>query len=149
MCCRCEPRQLGTEQLALLCNFAEVAVRNCSPRAAHNRLLSVSYRCVVDVKPRQLDTEQLALLCNFAEMAVREMEKDKLTGLQRGNSLAVEMTDYGMHRAVKALTNGCLVVDVRTAGWPVLFMNEQAADFVGKTRALSFDKEKKVVVQSC
>lgn len=84
----------------------------------------------MDVKPRQLDTEQLALLCNFAEMAVREMEKDKLAGLQRGNSLAEEMTDYGMHRAVKALTHGLLVVDARSPGWPVLFMNDQGADFL-------------------
>lgn len=74
-------------------------------------------------------------------MAVREMEKDKLIGLQRGNSLAAEMTDYGMHRAVKALTNGLLVVDVRSDGWPVLFMNEQAADFVGEIYALSSDGE--------
>lgn len=90
--------------------------------------------CVVDLKPRQLDTEQLALLCNFAEMAVREMEKDKLSGLQRGNSLAEEMTGHGMHRAVKALTHGLLVVDVRSLGWPVLFMNDQGADYVGTDR---------------
>lgn len=90
-------------------------------------------RCVVDLKPRQLDTEQLALLCNFAEMAVREMEKDKLSGLQRGNSLAEEMTGHGMHRAVKALTHGLLVVDVRSSGWPVLFMNDQGADYVGES----------------
>lgn len=85
----------------------------------------------MDIKPRQLDTDQLALLCNFAEMAVREMEKDKLCGLQRGKSLAAEMTDFGMHRAAKALTSGLLVVDVRSPGWPVQFMNDQAAEFVG------------------
>ena len=103
---------------------------------APEHLSVAAFRCVVDLKPRQLDTEQLALLCNFAEMAVREMEKDKLTGLQRGKSLAAEMKDHGMHRAVKALTSGLLVVDVRSMGWPVQFMNDQAADFVGESSAL-------------
>ena len=88
-------------------------------------------RCVIDTKPRTLDTEQMALLCNFAEMAVREMEKDKLCSLQRGNSLTDEMTADGMHRAVKALTEGLFVVDVMSPGWKILLMNEQAAEFAG------------------
>lgn len=88
-------------------------------------------RCVIDTKPRSLDTEQMALLCNFAEMAVREMEKDKLCSLQRGNSLAEEMTADGMHRAVKALTEGLFVIDVMSPGWKILLMNEQAAEFAG------------------
>ena len=88
-------------------------------------------RCVIDTKPRTLDTEQMALLCNFAEMAVREMEKDKLCSLQRGNSLAEEMTADGMHRAVKALTEGLFVIDVMSPGWKILLMNEQAAEFAG------------------
>lgn len=79
-----------------------------------------------------MDTEQLAILCNFAEMAVREMEKDKLCSLQRGNSLADEMTADGMHRAVKTLTQGLFVVDVMSPGWTVLLMNEQAAEFAGR-----------------
>lgn len=83
------------------------------------------------MKPRTLDTEQIALLCNFAEMAVREMEKDKLCSLQRGNSLAAEMTADGMHRAVKALTEGVFVIDVQSPGWKILLMNEQAASFAG------------------
>ena len=88
-------------------------------------------RCVIDTKPRTLDTEQMTLLCNFAEMAVREMEKDKLRSLQRGNSLADEMTADGMHRAVKALTEGLFVIDVMSPGWKILLMNEQAAEFAG------------------
>lgn len=88
-------------------------------------------RCVTDTKPRSMDTEQMALLCNFAEMAVREMEKDKLCTLQRGNSLAAEMTADGMHRAVKALTEGLFVIDVLSPGWKILLMNEQAEDFAG------------------
>lgn len=89
----------------------------------------------MDRKPRSLDTEQLALLCNFAEMAVREMEKDKLCTLQRGDSLAAQMTADGMHRAVKALTQGLFVVDVTAPGWKILLMNDQAASFAGRTHA--------------
>ncbi|KAL3138629.1 hypothetical protein ABBQ32_006391 [Trebouxia sp. C0010 RCD-2024] len=90
--------------------------------------------CVIDTEPRSMDTEQMALLCNFAEMAVREMEKDKLCTLQRGNSLAAEMTADGMHRAVKALTEGLFVIDVMSPGWKILLMNEQAEDFAGVNR---------------
>lgn len=78
-----------------------------------------------------MDTEQLALLCNFAEMAVREMEKDKLCSLQRGGSLAEEMHADGLHRAVKALTEGLFVIDVMSPGWKILLMNEQAEEFAG------------------
>ena len=88
-------------------------------------------RCVIDTKPRTMDTEQLALLCNFAEMAVREMEKDKLCSLQRGDSLAEEMHADGLHRAVKALTEGVFVIDVMSPGWKILLMNEQAEEFAG------------------
>ena len=93
-------------------------------------------RCVIDMKPRTLDTEQMALLCNFAEMAVREMEKGKLCSLQRGDSLADEMTADGMHRAVKALTEGLFVIDVMSPGWKILLMNEQAAEFAGRLLCL-------------
>ena len=88
-------------------------------------------RCVVDQKPRSLDTEQLTLLCNFAEMAVREMEKDKMCTLQRGNSLAAEMTAGGNHRAAKALTQGLFVVDANAPGWKILLLNDKAAAFAG------------------
>ncbi|KAL4446278.1 hypothetical protein ABPG77_003085 [Micractinium sp. CCAP 211/92] len=120
--------------------------------------------CVIDTKPHhEFATEQYNMLIQFAELCVREIEKDKLTTLQRmvqsGHSdgsitpmgslrnsanpdgtpppsvaAAEQSARWGLDRAVDCFREGVLLVDVSTPTWMVLYTNDAFTGATGVSR---------------
>lgn len=119
--------------------------------------------CVIDTKPHhEFAAEQYNMLIQFAELCVREIEKDKLTTLQRmvqsghsdgsttpmgslRNSANPDVTPtpsvvaeraerWGLDRAVDCFREGVLLVDVATPNWVVLYTNDAFTGATGISR---------------
>lgn len=119
--------------------------------------------CVIDTQPHhEFAAEQYNMLIQFAELCVREIEKDKLTTLQRivqsghsdgsvtplgslRNSANPEATPppsvsaeqtarWGLDRAVDCFREGVLLVDVGTPNWTVLYTNDAFTAATGVSR---------------
>lgn len=88
-------------------------------------------RTVHDFKSRRFDAEQCNILCNFAEMTVREIQRITESGIQRAMSLNPSPENEQLLRSIDDCSDGVVLLDVRVAGWPVLFSNEGWVQLTG------------------
>ena len=114
--------------------------------------------CIIDTQPhKDFTAEQYNLLAQFGELTVREIEKDKLSLLQkmvrehpgfgtnfnlsgspsplaslRSSSVSeLEPAQWGLSRAADCFIEGVMLVDITTTTWQVLYTNPAFSTAVG------------------
>jgi len=80
--------------------------------------------CVVDLKQRSFTAELYSLLINFAALAVEEIERNKpLSDVASQAKVNDVERNRHLDLSLNATKRGIVMVDVRSGGWPIKYVN--------------------------